>query len=370
MNTANERTASQKIGVRLVREKLVLLTKLRVLLITVLYFSALVVSLLTPGSLPIVEITILAIGSELVSIALYLVYRRMEKFTYAVICQLVLETTVMIAAIRLTGGAGSPFLWMLALVVLTASLVFGATTGYVSAGAASFLVAGQIYFDRLTGAPARVRLDAGGSVASVVSNIALYSIVALIAGFMAERFSTAIRRSDDRSRILAKISITDDLTGLYNQRYFVERLEQEVARANREEKPLSVAFFDLDNFKEINDTFGHQVGDELLRDAASIIAGTVRRGVDTAFRYGGDEMVVILGGADIDQGMAVVGRIREAVASMKKRLTLSVGIAEYVPGRSADEFLGAADHAMYEAKATGGNAVIASDWEIILAGGT
>ena len=95
-------------------------------------------------------------------------------------------------------------------------------------------------------------------------------------------------------RRLRDLAITDDLTGLYNQRHFHERLSQEARRARRLRQKLSLILLDLDGFKAINDRLGHPAGDRILKEFAAAIEISIRKEVDSAFRYGGDEFVVIL----------------------------------------------------------------------------
>jgi len=97
---------------------------------------------------------------------------------------------------------------------------------------------------------------------------------------------------------LATLSITDNLTGLFNQRHFHNKLKEEVNRANRQNHPLSLIILDLDKFKDYNDKYGHLEGDAILAKAGKIIRSNIRESVDTAFRYGGDEFAIILVEAD------------------------------------------------------------------------
>ncbi len=100
----------------------------------------------------------------------------------------------------------------------------------------------------------------------------------------------ALRKSEQRFR---ELSITDDLTGLFNSRHFFDRLKAEVERTNRYGHPLSLLILDLDNFKKFNDTFGHIAGDEVLEKAGEILHRSLRK-IDSAYRYGGEEFAIIL----------------------------------------------------------------------------
>lgn len=165
-----------------------------------------------------------------------------------------------------------------------------------------------------------------------------------------------------------EVAATDPLTGLYNRRHFGKVLEQLFAEAQRYDSELSCVMIDLDGYKELNDTFGHQVGDQLLVSAAKAIQANLRR-MDVAARYGGDEFVLLLPRAGGAESSAVVSRIREdfrhASAALLRRnqgVTMSVGIgsmkAESVSG--TEQLIARADAALYRAKAEGRNRIILS----------
>jgi diguanylate cyclase (GGDEF)-like protein len=155
---------------------------------------------------------------------------------------------------------------------------------------------------------------------------------------------------------------TDELTTLVNRRRFIEALEVELERARMFETPLTVVLADLDDFKRINDNFGHHAGDHALRAFGELLRDHVRD-VDVAGRIGGEEFAVFLPETGIDAATAVAARMREALASsritlpegQKIRLTASFGIAEAMAGQSTDELLRQADAALYEAKRAGKN---------------
>ena len=116
---------------------------------------------------------------------------------------------------------------------------------------------------------------------------------------------------------LESLVITDDLTGLFNRRYFYQKIEEEVVRAKRQNGKLSFCLFDLDHFKEYNDTFGHLEGDRALKETGRIILSSIREKVDSGCRYGGDEFAVVLPGSDKKQASDVAGRIRNLVKKKK-----------------------------------------------------
>ncbi|MCS7233424.1 MAG: diguanylate cyclase [Synergistetes bacterium] len=158
---------------------------------------------------------------------------------------------------------------------------------------------------------------------------------------------------------LEDLAITDDLTGLYNRRFFYQRLSEEIARAVRQETNLILMFIDMDNFKAYNDAFGHLAGDKLLKMFGVVLKESIRKGMDYAFRYGGDEFAVILTSTSYDGALKVADRItREFERYEFEVVGLSFGVAEYEKGMTEDNIIAAADIALYEAKRKGGRKVV------------
>ncbi len=173
-----------------------------------------------------------------------------------------------------------------------------------------------------------------------------------------------VKQLEERNRLLEHLVIRDGLTGLYNYRYFQERLREELERARRYARDLTLLLVDVDRFKCVNDTLGHPAGDRALVDVASRIRATIRD-TDVPARYGGDEFAVILPEATRDGGQAVGERIRAAVEGFdvaagerRHRLTLSIGIAAF-PSDADDArpLIELSDQALYQAKRSGGNRV-------------
>ena len=155
-----------------------------------------------------------------------------------------------------------------------------------------------------------------------------------------------------------RLSITDDLTNLYNHRHFFKTLESELARLKRQKTSLSLLMFDVDNFKKYNDTYGHVEGDRVLRKIGEIVRQSIRSNVDSGYRYGGDEFAALLIGATLDQAMTIAERIRVSIEQAGFHdITVSLGLAEYQPHLDLEEFLKTADDAMYLAKHSGGNRI-------------
>ena len=161
------------------------------------------------------------------------------------------------------------------------------------------------------------------------------------------------------------LSVTDDLTQLYNSRYLNQVLRRESKRASRSGRPLSLLFLDLDGFKGINDTHGHQAGSLALVEAATVIRRCARE-TDVVARFGGDEFAIILPDTGSEGAAAVGDRVRERLADhpflkgngLSLRLTASVGVATLPDvAASAEELVRAADMAMYQVKDSGKNGV-------------
>lgn len=153
-------------------------------------------------------------------------------------------------------------------------------------------------------------------------------------------------------RRLRELSITDNLTGLYNHRHFQDQLASEIQRARRQGYRLSLVLMDLDRFKEVNDRWGHLEGDRILKGLAGILAGTLRRGVDSAYRYGGDEFVVLLPGAGLQAARNLARRLKDSFARLRpdRPASLSTGEAALKAGEDAESLLRRADEAMYRSK--------------------
>ncbi len=153
------------------------------------------------------------------------------------------------------------------------------------------------------------------------------------------------------------LSITDDLTGLYNQRYFYEALQREIERSNRKGCVFSLVMFDLDHFKRYNDDFGHLRGDEILRKIGGVILQTIRK-IDFGFRYGGDEFTVLLPETELENGVSIAERLRTNVEThFEGKVTLSIGVVQGGPHSDSRLLIELVDKAMYESKRTGGNYV-------------
>lgn len=159
------------------------------------------------------------------------------------------------------------------------------------------------------------------------------------------------------------LSITDGLTKLYVYRYFMARLSEEILRARRYGLKLSIIMIDIDNFKSFNDTYGHQLGDQILQKVANIIRETIRGGIDIPCRYGGEELAIILPETRAEEAYITAERLRETIANTiinhptgEIKITCSFGVASYPQdGQDVHELVGSADKALYVSKNTGKN---------------
>jgi diguanylate cyclase (GGDEF)-like protein len=174
----------------------------------------------------------------------------------------------------------------------------------------------------------------------------------------------SLRIANDENR---RLSITDALTGVFNRRYLMEQLVRELERAQRYQRPISLLLCDIDHFKRINDTFGHQMGDEVLVSFAKSLRKSLRD-TDWTARYGGEEFVVVLPETGIERAQAVAERCRAELAAQPMAttaeplsVTASFGVSGWEPGMSpaitVDQLIAAADTGVYASKAAGRNCV-------------
>jgi diguanylate cyclase (GGDEF)-like protein len=170
----------------------------------------------------------------------------------------------------------------------------------------------------------------------------------------------------DRTNDLAHLATVDPLTGLFNRRYFETRLEQELQRQRRQDDDLSLLMLDLDNFKELNDTQGHLVGDVALKEVAEILRRAVRI-FDVCARYGGEEFVILMPGAGASTALRIAERIRRQVeqhfaggrrSGVPIPLTVSIGVGTATPSVTRDVIIAQADEGLLVAKSRGKNQVV------------
>lgn len=186
-------------------------------------------------------------------------------------------------------------------------------------------------------------------------------------GEIANAFDIMREELKTKSQKLEQLSITDELTGLFNRRYLNHKIEEELIRAKRLCHNLTILFIDIDHFKEFNDFHGHQEGDKVIKELCKVITRNIRDKVDTACRYGGEEFVVILPETYSKRAVPIAERIRIRFGEIGFKPppvadfiynTVSIGISEYREDETSDVLLKRADEAMYEAKHEGRNRII------------
>ena len=198
-----------------------------------------------------------------------------------------------------------------------------------------------------------------------------FSVMLLVMFFMAGEvtelraaFERRRHRLDVAMQKLADLAMRDDLTGLYNRRYVMEVLARQKALADRGHVGFTLCYCDLDHFKRINDRFGHQRGDAVLREF-SAVAEQVVRSVDFVARFGGEEFLLVLVDADAREAQRVAARLSDRTRALsvdprhpEVRLTVSVGIAEFRPGESVEDVIQRADRALYRSKSSGRDLIL------------
>jgi two-component system cell cycle response regulator len=188
---------------------------------------------------------------------------------------------------------------------------------------------------------------------------------------MLEVIALQAAQSLQRAQLFAaveRMATTDGLTGMYNHRHFQTLLDQQLALAQRYQKPLSLLICDIDHFKVVNDTYGHPSGDRILKGVAQMLA-SLARATDSVARYGGEEFALILPETDTAAGRALAERIRASVEARtfdtdlgRLKITLSIGVATFPDvAKSKQELIDRSDQALYAAKHAGRNRWVAAD---------
>ncbi len=159
---------------------------------------------------------------------------------------------------------------------------------------------------------------------------------------------------------LEKLATTDVLTKSFNRYCIMNQIEEEISRTKRKEEPLSLIMYDFDHFKQINDNFGHNVGDYVLKESTEVISHVIRE-IDKLGRYGGEEFLILLPMSRLTDALEVAERVREAIASHHfknlEQVTISLGVVEYQKDEPLQSLLKRVDEKMYESKRSGRNKV-------------
>ncbi|MFZ2267347.1 MAG: diguanylate cyclase [Azonexus sp.] len=218
-------------------------------------------------------------------------------------------------------------------------------------------------------------IAAGGDdyLAKPVSEVVLGAKIRAMQRIIQMRTSLVVlaRKLDVANRELKRLSASDGLTGIPNRRLFDEYIAREWRRARRNSTSISLMMCDVDHFKLFNDTYGHQAGDDCLRQVAHAIQKIMERGADIAARYGGEEFAVVLPETPVGGALFLAEKVRHAIhelhiphsASSSGQVSMSIGIATMVPGENnlCEELIRAADQALYQAKHDGRDRVCRFD---------
>jgi len=199
------------------------------------------------------------------------------------------------------------------------------------------------------------------NILTLVTLLVLSGIYVLIVVF-SMRLEAQQQRIKAQNIELSRLSITDALTGTLNRLGIQARMDELISAAQRFHHPLSVLLLDLDHFKNINDHYGHPVGDEVLTQFADVLCANVR-GSDVVSRWGGEEFLIITPHLAQEKALQLAEKLRRAVAQTRFthdiQITTSIGIAQYSPGTPVGELIERADRALYQAKENGRNRVVA-----------
>jgi diguanylate cyclase (GGDEF)-like protein len=252
--------------------------------------------------------------------------------------------------IMLTGGYASPF--------FVGYILLIAGTSLWAQGLGPYIIASSAFGTYLVG----VLLAPGGVPATAWGTVAFNLVALALTSYVASVIANEQRTAHEAALRLSRV---DPLTQLYSRNYFGPALESEILRSTRSGRPFGLLMFDLDGLKPVNDRYGHESGDRLLRAVADVVRGGIRV-TDVAARYGGDEFVVILPETDAPGALRVAEKLRRDIAQLSLpedgqmiRSTVSIGLVTYPDdGRSAAELLRRADAAMYEAKRRGRNQIV------------
>jgi diguanylate cyclase (GGDEF)-like protein len=215
----------------------------------------------------------------------------------------------------------------------------------------------------------------GGGENHTMSCLALLSMAYVVEASRTTRndYESAVHNrilAEERSQQLKKISTTDELTGLKNRKYYNEQIFLEWQGCRRSKLPISILMYDLDHFKNINDEFGHMLGDDCLRLVASMLAKEVARDTDIVARFGGEEFIIILPNTDIIGATQLAERLVTATRNLSflvnnQPITIkcSIGVASTIPAskNTHEKLISSADKALYEAKAAGRNRFCIAD---------
>ena len=294
------------------------------------------------------------------------VYSRLYHRLYPLVCQIGAPTfgigVTVLAVIAASHGVS-----LIATVVLVSIYIFFmlGMTFYAALGSSLLVFASYFISAAAVGLPASVQVIDGGVL--IFTNV--------IGAMVCYTLERATRTNYLEERLLIETASRDGLTGIHNRRLFDEHVDRIWPQATRDRASLGLLLIDIDHFKAYNDYYGHQAGDECLRQVAWCLSRCARRPLDITARYGGEEFAIVLYEADRGHVEDAARRIQMEIESLAivhaaspatiKRLTVSIGAACIVPkaGRTQYGFIQLADEALYDAKERGRNCVVIMDKE-------
>jgi diguanylate cyclase (GGDEF)-like protein len=289
-------------------------------------------------------------GAVLSVVAFHEIGRSTPRGRVSRLVELGIAVALIAGLLAMTGFAASPFAILFALVAVAAALGHGPRAGLIAAGLATVALGAVVALDPSLASYGPDDLLQIGIRLGAIWLLAFISVV----------YADHQRRTVQRAIALSR---TDPLTGLFNRSQLSLILEQEVSRTRRSDRGFCVLMIDLDGLKAINDTAGHLRGDQVLHALGRVIAGSIRT-VDSAYRYGGDEFVVLLPETDIVGAFVVAEKIRVGAEELELTLgdagqaSVSIGLVSHPEdGLNAEELMVAADRAMYQAKSLGKNQI-------------
>ncbi len=317
----------------------------------VIAFLFLYINILKLPGWPVGLFNLLILVAALYNLGITLAVRRTEVFSVKLtLLFLYCDMTAVSVGLYFTGGSQSPFLFLWYLTLFTSGVRFG----YLRSLAVQVPLA--LFYTWMLQREMGIRdLE---SINRLVFGLFAIAAAALYGALFSREERYTFKRLSDVHRE----AITDRLTGLYNYAYFLEALKREKDRADRSGGHFSLAIFDLDHFKGVNDTYGHEKGNQLLRAVANILKASSRK-VDTVARYGGEEFMVLMpdsNGSEMEVAERIRTQIENAefpgIAEGPLKITISAGICSYPKEASTVmELLDRADQGLYRAKNSGRN---------------
>lgn len=332
----------------------------------VIGFSALTHLVLDAPVNRLLDLIRAALFTPILGIALAVVYSRLYNRLYPIVCQIGAPAfgagVTILAVIAAANGVN-----LIATVVLASIYIYFmlGMTFYAALGSALLVFASYFIAAAAVGLPFAVQVIDGGVL--IFTNV--------IGAMVCYTLERATRTNYLEERLLIETASRDGLTGIHNRRLFDEHVDRIWPQATRETAPLGLLLIDIDHFKAYNDYYGHQAGDECLRQVAWCLSRCARRPLDITARYGGEEFAIVLYEADRSHVEGAARRIQSEIDSLAivhaaspaphKKLTVSIGAACIVPkpGRTHYGFIQLADEALYDAKERGRNCVIIMDKE-------